>query len=150
MSSDEKKFMTRAIQLAKKAEGKTYPNPLVGALVVKDGKIISEGYHKKAGGPHAEVVALRKAGRKAARADLYVNLEPCAHYGKTPPCVDSIMKSGVRKVYTAMKDPNPLVNGKGLKMLRKNGVEIKIGICRKEARELNKNYISAFRRRKNA
>ena len=133
--------MMRAIWLAKKAEGKTCPNPLVGAVIVKNKKIVGEAYHKKAGTPHAEILALKKAGKNARRADLYVNLEPCAHYGKTPPCVDSIIKSSVKKVYIAMKDPNPLVNGKGLRMLKKNGIEIKMGICRKEAKELNRNYI---------
>jgi len=136
--------MMRAIELAKKAEGKTHPNPLVGALVVKGGKVISEGYHKKAGTPHAEALALKKAGKSARFADLYVNLEPCAHYGKTPPCVDGLIKSGVKKVYVAMKDPNPLVNGKGLSILKKNGINVKVGICRKEAEKLNRNYIKCL------
>lgn len=133
--------MMRAIWLAEKAEGKTYPNPLVGALVVKDGRIVSEGYHKKAGTPHAEITALRKAGKKAKGAELYVSLEPCTHFGRTPPCVNSIIKSGVKKVYIAMKDPNPLVNGKGLNILRKNGIMVKTGVCKKEAEKLNKAYL---------
>ncbi len=137
--------MMRAIELAKKAEGKTYPNPLVGCLVVKDGKVISEGYHKKAGAPHAEVLALRKAGKSARRADLYINLEPCAHYGKTPPCVDSLIKSGVKKVYVAMRDPNPIVNGKGLDILRKNGIVVKTGLCGKEAKKINNVYLDAIK-----
>jgi len=144
MSKEERKFMMRAIWLAKKAKGKTYPNPLVGAVVVRDGKIIGEGYHKKAGEPHAEIVALKKAGKKARRAVLYVTLEPCAHYGKTPPCVDSIIKGGIKKVYAAMRDPNPLVNGKGLRILKENGVKTATGICRREAKELNKKYLSSF------
>ena len=136
-----KKFMLRAIELAKKAEGKTYPNPLVGAVIVKNGKVISEGHHKKAGTHHAEVIALKKAGKNARNADLYVNLEPCAHYGKTPPCVDNIIKSGIKTVYAAMRDPNPLVSGKGLKLLRRNSVKVKTGLCRREAGDLNRDYL---------
>lgn len=136
-----KRFMLRAMELAKKAEGKTFPNPLVGALVVKKGKIVGEGYHRKTGTPHAEVIALKKARKSARNADLYINLEPCAHYGKTPPCVKSILESGVKKVFVAMKDPNPLVNGKGLDALRTNGIMVKTGICQKAAQKLNKVYI---------
>lgn len=137
----DKRFMMRAIELARKAEGKTYPNPLVGAVVVKNGKIVGEGYHKRAGTPHAEVIALKKAKKDARYADLYISLEPCAHQGRTAPCVNSIIESGIKKVYAAMRDPNPLVNGKGLKILQKNDIQIKVGICRKEAEKLNKIYI---------
>lgn len=133
--------MQRAIELAKKAKGKAFPNPLVGAVVVKNGKIIGEGYHKKVGMPHAEIIALRKAGKKARSAHLYINLEPCAHYGRTPPCVNSIKKGGIKKVYVAMKDPNPLVNGKGMAFLRRNGIDVKSGISRREAKELNQSYL---------
>src|SRR4030042_1455886 len=145
MSNDaHKRFMLRAIELARKAEGKTFPNPMVGAVLVKNGKILSEGYHRKAGTPHAEVVALKKIKGQIKGADLYVNLEPCAHYGRTPPCVHSIIKSGIKKVYVAMKDPNKLVNGKGLATLRKNGIKVKTGICRKIAKELNEVYIKSI------
>lgn len=137
--------MMRAIELAKRAKGKTFPNPMVGALVVKGGKIVGEGYHKKAGTYHAEVVALKKARESACGAELYVNLEPCAHYGRTPPCVNSIVRCGVKKVYVAMKDPNPLVNGKGLKLLRHNDIEVKVGICRREAKELNRLYLKSIK-----
>jgi len=137
--------MLRAIELAKKARGKTYPNPMVGAVIVKNGKIISEGYHKKAGTAHAEVIALKKSGKNAAGADLYVNLEPCSHYGKTPPCVDSIIKKSIKRVYMSMKDPNPLVNGKGVTLLRKKGIKVIMGLCRKEAEELNKRHIQIFK-----
>ncbi|UCD55473.1 MAG: bifunctional diaminohydroxyphosphoribosylaminopyrimidine deaminase/5-amino-6-(5-phosphoribosylamino)uracil reductase RibD [Candidatus Omnitrophota bacterium] len=140
-----KQFMLRAIELARKAEGHTFPNPLVGALVVKKGKIVGEGYHKKAGSAHAEITALKKAKKNAQSASLYINLEPCAHYGKTPPCVNTIIKSGIKSIYVAMKDPNPLVNGKGLDKLRKNGIKIKTGICRKEAKRLNKVYVDVYR-----
>lgn len=140
-----KQFMLRAIELARKAKGKTFPNPLVGALVVKKGKIVGEGHHRKAGSAHAEITALKKAKKSARNASLYINLEPCAHYGKTPPCVNSIIKSGIKKVYVAMEDPNPLVNGRGLNLLRKKGIEIKVGLCRREAEKLNKVYIESIR-----
>ena len=136
--------MMRAIKLAKKAKGKTFPNPMVGSIVVKSGKIIAEGYHKKSGLPHAEVVALRKARRKSEGADLYVSLEPCAHYGKTPPCVNAIIKAGIKRVYVAMKDPNPLVNGRGINALKEKGIAVKIGLCSKEAKKLNKDYVESF------
>ena len=141
MPNKDKKFMLKAIKLAKKAKGKTFPNPLVGALVVKGNKVFGEGYHKKAGTPHAEVIALKEAGKHSRGANLYVTLEPCAHYGKTPPCVNRIIKSGVKKVYVAMKDPNPLVCGKGTNKLRKNGIKVKTGICSIGAKKLNKDYI---------
>ena len=130
-------FMKRAIALAKKAKGKTFPNPMVGALVVKNGSILSEGYHKKAGTLHAEIIALRKAGTRARGADLYVSLEPCAHFGRTAPCVDSIVKYGIKRVFAAMKDPNPLVNGKGFRVLRKKGIKVITGLCREEAGRIN-------------
>jgi diaminohydroxyphosphoribosylaminopyrimidine deaminase/5-amino-6-(5-phosphoribosylamino)uracil reductase len=139
-----KKFMLRAIELAKKGAGKTFPNPLVGAVVVKKGKIVSEGYHKRAGTDHAEITALKKAGDNAKNADLYVSLEPCAHYGKTPPCVNSIIKSGIERVYAAMEDPNPLVSGRGLKLLKAKGIEVKVGLCRKDSEKLNKVYIESI------
>jgi len=141
-------FMLRAIGLAKKAKGKTYPNPLVGAVIVDNGKIVGEGYHKKAGTPHAEIIALQMAKHKANNSNLYVSLEPCAHYGKTPPCVDAILRNKIKKVYVAMKDPNPLVNGKGLEILRKNGIVVKTGICRKQAEEINKTYLASIKKNK--
>ena len=137
--------MMRAIRLAEKARGKTFPNPLVGCVLVKNGKVIAEGYHKKAGTPHAEIVALKKAKKNAEGADLYVNLEPCSHYGKTPPCVDSIIKSKIKKVYAAIKDPNPLVSGKGFNALKKEGIEVEWGFCKKEARSLNNEYIKLIK-----
>ena len=141
----DKEFMMRAIKLAKKANGKTYPNPMVGAVLVKNGKVIGEGYHKKSGMPHAEIVALQSAKKNIEGATLYVTLEPCAHHGKTPPCVDSIMSYGIKRVFAAMTDPNPLVNGKGLKFLRKKGIKTKVGVCQSEAKKLNKVYIESFK-----
>lgn len=137
--------MMRAIELAKKGSGKTFPNPVVGAVIVKNKKIIGEGYHKKAGLPHAEIIALKKAGKEAKGAELYVSLEPCAHYGKTPPCVKSIIKYGIKKVFIAMRDPNPLVNGKGIKSLDKKGIKTSIGLASSLAKKINKNYISHLR-----
>ena len=136
--------MLKALTLAKKADGKTFPNPMVGALVVKDGKIVGSGYHKKAGSRHAEVEALKKAGKNTKGADLYVSLEPCTHYGKTPPCIKTIIKNRINKVFVAMKDPNPLVNGKGINTLRKKGIKVQVGICNKKAEKLNKVYLRSL------
>lgn len=148
MARKHKDFMLQAIGLAEKAKGKTFPNPLVGALLVKKGKIIGAGYHKKAGTPHAEIIAIKKAKRRIKGSELYVTLEPCAHYGKTPPCVNSIIKSGIRKVYAAMRDPNPLVRGKGLKLLREGGIRVEVGLCRNRAKELNLSYIKSMGNKK--
>lgn len=133
--------MRLAIELAKKAEGKTSPNPAVGAVIVKNNKVIGKGYHKKAGLSHAEINALREAGQKAKGATLYVTLEPCGHYGRTPPCTDAIIKSGIKKVIIAMKDPNPINNGNGIKRLRGNGIKVEAGVLAKEAEAINKPYI---------
>jgi diaminohydroxyphosphoribosylaminopyrimidine deaminase/5-amino-6-(5-phosphoribosylamino)uracil reductase len=140
MSSDEK-YLRQAIQLALKAEGKTSPNPLVGAVVVKSGKVVGRGYHQRAGQAHAEILALRQAGKKARQATLYLNLEPCCHFGRTPPCVDKIAESGIKKVVISMPDPNPLVSGKGIRFLRKKGVKVKVGVLKKEALNLNAVFI---------
>lgn len=132
--------MKQALRLAKKVKGQTYPNPLVGAVIVKNEKVISSGYHKKAGSHHAEVVALRKAKNKAQGARLYVTLEPCSIFGKTPPCVDEIIESGIREVVIAEKDPNPLNRSRGIKKLRENGIKVTLGVLAKEAHELNKDF----------
>lgn len=135
-------FMQKALELAAKGRGKTSPNPAVGAVIVKGNKIIAEGYHRKAGAPHAEIIALRQAGTKAKGATLYVNLEPCCHTNKrTPPCTKSIIKSGLKRVVIAMKDPNPDVNGKGIKELTDAGIKTEVGIMRKEAKRLNEAFI---------
>lgn len=135
-------YMQEAISLALKAKRKTRPNPLVGAVVVKAGKIIATGYHKKAGGPHAEAEALRKAGKKAVGATLYVSLEPCCHtYKRTPPCVYQIIKCGIRRVVVAMRDPNRMVRGRGVAILRKTGISVSEGLLEKEAISINKVYI---------
>ncbi len=133
-------FMQRALYLAEKALGQTSPNPMVGAVIVKSGKMIAEGFHRKAGTDHAEVVALKHAGRRAGSATLYVTLEPCCHQGHTGPCTDAIIKSGIKRVVYAMKDPNPKVAGKGLAALRRAGIKVDGPICEEEARFLNRTF----------
>ena len=134
--------MQRALDLAVRGKGKTSPNPLVGAVVVKGNRIIAEGYHKKAGTPHAEILALKKAGSKARGATLYINLEPCCHTDKkTPPCTKSIIKAGIKKVVTAMIDPNPKVSGRGIKELKGAGIKTETGIMNAEAKNLNESFI---------
>ena len=141
MKKKHEYYMNLAIKLALKAKGKTSPNPLVGALVVKNGRIIGKGFHAKAGLSHAEVVALDEAGDKAEGATLYVTLEPCCHFGRTPPCVARIIKSGVKKVIIGMIDPNPLNNGKGIEILRQNKIKVEVGILEDKLRLLNRTFI---------
>ena len=136
MTIDEK-YMRLALRLAKKGTGRTSPNPLVGAVVVKGKTIVGRGYHHRAGEPHAEVLALRQAGRKGRGATLYLNLEPCAHFGRTPPCTQAILAASIRRVVAGMKDPNPVVSGRGIRQLRRGGVTVDVGILREECRELN-------------
>ena len=137
----DSKYMQLALNLAKKGVGKTSPNPLVGAVVVKNGKIIGTGYHRKAGEEHAELIALKDVGRKIKSATLYVNLEPCCHFGHTPPCTDEIINSGIEKVVCAMIDPNPKVNGKGIESLKRNKIKVEVGLLENEAKNLNEIYI---------
>mgnify|MGYP001206639224 CR=1 FL=1 len=140
MKKIDEDYMSLALDLAKKGKNPS-PNPMVGCIVIKNGRIIGKGYHKKAGGPHAEVYALREAGADAKGSTLYVNLEPCAHHGKTPPCSEAIIKAGVKRVVSAMVDPNPLVSGKGHAALKASGIETSTGILEEKARELNKFFI---------
>ena len=137
--------MARALQLAEKALGRTSPNPIVGAVIVKNGKIIGEGYHKQAGKEHAEVSAIRKAGKNVHGAEMFVNLEPCCHYGETPPCVDAIFSSGLKKVYVGMIDPNKLVNRQGISILRRKGVVVEVGILKKKCELLNESFTKFIR-----
>jgi diaminohydroxyphosphoribosylaminopyrimidine deaminase/5-amino-6-(5-phosphoribosylamino)uracil reductase len=135
-------FMRRALALAAKANGMTSPNPMVGAVIVKNGKIISEDYHKRAGEPHAEALAIASAGDKVRGATLYVTLEPCCHKDKrTPPCTGHIIKSGIDKVFIAMKDPNPKVSGNGINELKKHGIDVVCGVLEDKAKTLNEAYI---------
>jgi diaminohydroxyphosphoribosylaminopyrimidine deaminase/5-amino-6-(5-phosphoribosylamino)uracil reductase len=142
------RFMRRAFQLAKKGKGMVSPNPLVGAVVVREGKIIGEGYHRRAGAEHAEVVAIRQARHATKGATMYVNLEPCCHYGKTPPCTDSIIKAGISEIYIGTKDTNPIVSGKGIAQLKRHGITVHDGILRNEARQLNEFYFSYMEKRR--
>jgi diaminohydroxyphosphoribosylaminopyrimidine deaminase/5-amino-6-(5-phosphoribosylamino)uracil reductase len=133
-------WMKRALHLAKKGKGRTSPNPLVGAVLVKRGRVVGEGYHAKAGEAHAEIVALQMAGREARGSALYINLEPCTHYGKTPPCAPAVIEAGVKRVVVGMVDPNPMVKGKGISTLRKAGIDVRVGTLEKECRTLNETF----------
>jgi diaminohydroxyphosphoribosylaminopyrimidine deaminase/5-amino-6-(5-phosphoribosylamino)uracil reductase len=135
-------YIKRAIKLAAKAQGMTNPNPLVGAIIVKNDKLISEDFHKKAGGPHAEVLAIEKAGKNVKGSTLYVNLEPCCHTEKrTPPCIKAIINAGIKRVIIGIKDPNPKVSGRGILELQKAGIKVNSGILEDEAQRLNESYI---------
>lgn len=136
----DKKYMRRALALAKRAEGQTYPNPMVGAVVVKDGKVIAEAYHEKSGEPHAEVLAIRDASGPLKGATLYVTLEPCDHQGKTPPCTEAIIESGISKVKIACLDTAKHNSGKGFSRLKRAGISVERGILEQEAREINRQY----------
>lgn len=139
---DDVKFMKRALELALLRKGLTHPNPTVGCVIVKDGEIVGEGYHERAGMPHAEVVALEKAGEKARGSTMYVTLEPCTHFGRTPPCTDAIIRAGLRRVVIATLDPNPLVSGKGVERLKSAGIEVEVGVLEEEARRLNEDFFT--------
>lgn len=133
----DEKYMELALELAKKAAGRTSPNPLVGAVLVKDNKVIGQGYHKKAGDPHAERLALLEAGAQAEGSDFYVTLEPCNHSGRTPPCTEAIIEAKIKNVYVATLDPNPLVAGQGIKRLKETGIKVEVGMKEQEAKKLN-------------
>ncbi|MDD5115497.1 MAG: bifunctional diaminohydroxyphosphoribosylaminopyrimidine deaminase/5-amino-6-(5-phosphoribosylamino)uracil reductase RibD [Candidatus Omnitrophica bacterium] len=138
---DDEYYMGLALKLALKAKGKTSPNPLVGALVVKKGRIIGKGFHARAGLAHAEIIALDQAGTKAKDAVLYVTLEPCTHTGLTPPCVNRVIQSGVKEVVVGMIDPNPLNNGKGILLLKQNNIRVKVGALSGRLRKINESFI---------
>ena len=133
--------MQLAIELARKGEGKVNPNPMVGAVIVRDGIVIGEGYHEKYGEGHAEVNAFKSLKEDPSEATMYVTLEPCSHYGKTPPCVDKIVENNIKRVVIGMIDPNPLVAGKGIDKLKKAGIEVKVGILEDECKKLNEVFI---------
>ncbi len=138
---EEKKFMKRALELSKKGIGYTNPNPLVGAVIVKEGRIIGEGYHKAYGHHHAEINAFLNATEDVKGATMYVTLEPCSHYGKTPPCAKAIVEKGIKKVVIGLKDPNPLVAGNGIKILQEAGIEVEVGILEDEVKKLNEIFL---------
>ncbi|HVN96528.1 MAG TPA: bifunctional diaminohydroxyphosphoribosylaminopyrimidine deaminase/5-amino-6-(5-phosphoribosylamino)uracil reductase RibD [Syntrophorhabdaceae bacterium] len=144
----DEQYMHMALKLARKGLGTTSPNPMVGAVLVKGGKVIGTGYHKKSGGHHAEVAAIHDAKEEAKGATLYVNLEPCVHQGKTPPCTDAVIQAGIKKVVVGMLDPNPQVNGRGVQTLRKAGMEVKVGMLEEEAKRLNEAFIVSMERKR--
>lgn len=137
-------WMQQAIELAKRGLYSTKPNPNVGCVIVKDDQLIGEGFHPKAGQPHAEVFALRQAAEQAQGATAYVTLEPCAHYGRTPPCAEALVKAQVKRVVVACPDPNPLVAGKGVQILKNAGIEVEVGICEDLAEKLNQGFLKAM------
>ena len=145
-SGEDHLYMARALQLARRGLNTTTPNPRVGCVLVNAGAVVGEGWHEKAGEPHAEVHALTRAGERARGATAYVTLEPCAHQGRTPPCTQALRKAGVARVVAAMQDPNPLVAGKGLAQLKEAGIEAGCGLLEADARELNIGFVSRMTR----
>lgn len=146
MASVEPKYMQLAIDLSRKGLGTTSPNPVVGCVIVKDGSIVGTGFHEYAGGPHAEVVALKAAGEKARGADVYVTLEPCSFYGRTPPCAEALIAHGVKRVIVAVRDPHPKVSGRGIEMLKASGIEVVEGLMARQAAFVNRYYLTAITR----
>lgn len=139
MLNNDEYWINKTLELAQKAKGFTSPNPMVGAIILsQDGNLVAEGYHQKAGSPHAEIMALQKAGSQAEGGTLYINLEPCSHYGKTPPCTKAIIENKLKKVVIGTLDPNPKVNGQGLKMLKEAEIEVVSGIMSEECLKLNR------------
>jgi len=137
----DREYMSRALRLARRGCYTTHPNPNVGCLIVNRGEVVGSGWHQRAGEPHAEVLALREAGDRAAGADVYLTLEPCSHHGRTPPCADALVEAGVRRVVLAMQDPNPQVAGQGLERLRAAGILVECGLLEEQARDLNPGFI---------
>jgi len=144
----DERFMFRALELASRGLGRTRPNPVVGAVVVKGGQVVGEGFHRKAGTPHAEIIALQQAGERARGAEIYVSLEPCCHYGLTPPCTESLIKAGVKRVVAATLDPNPLVAGKGLSRLKEAGIEVVVGVLKEDADRLNEAFFKYIQKKR--
>ena len=140
MNSRDEKYLKMTIALAQKGIGRVSPNPLVGTVILKNNKIISKGYHKYCGAPHAEIDAIKNAKQSLRGATLYVNLEPCAHFGRTPPCADQIIKAGIKRVVIAGKDVDVRTAGKGIKLLKKANIKVEVGLLRKQAREINSIY----------
>jgi len=141
-------YMSRCLILARNGAGHVSPNPLVGCVIVKKGKIVAEGYHRKIGGPHAEIEALKKIKFKAKGATLYCNLEPCFHQGRTPPCVHRVIDSGVSRVVIAHQDPHSKVAGKSIRLMRKAGIQVTVGPMKKEAQFLNRFFVTWIKKRR--
>src|SRR6187402_3932765 len=144
-SAFDEAAMRRALELAERGLYSTHPNPRVGAVLARDEEIVGEGWHERAGEPHAEPIAVRAAGDRARGSTAYVTLEPCCHHGRTPPCVDVLLAAGVRRVVFAISDPNPRVNGGGAKLLREAGVKVESGLLEKEAAALNAGFLMRMR-----
>ena len=145
-SDADVKYMSLALELAEKGRGKVEPNPMVGAVVVKNGLVAGKGCHQAFGGPHAEVFALSEGKEDCAGATLYVSMEPCAHYGKTAPCVDAIIKAGIKEVVIAIIDPNPITSGKGMRKLREAGIGVKLGVMESQAAKLNAPFLKLMQK----
>lgn len=138
--------MAAALRLAERGRYSSFPNPRVGCVIVKDGVVLGQGWHERAGEPHAEIHALREAGERARGAEMFVSLEPCSHQGRTGPCADAVVAAGVRKVWAAMRDPNPKVSGQGIERLRAAGIEVEVGLLETAARSLNRGFVSRMER----
>ena len=145
-TATDHRLMARALRLAERGAWTTRPNPMVGCVIAQGGEVVGEGFHQRAGGPHAEVFALRAAGERARGATAYVTLEPCAHYGRTPPCALALVEAGVARVVAAMGDPFPGVDGGGFALLRQAGIEVAVGLMEERARELNRGFLSRIER----
>ncbi|ARC53530.1 bifunctional diaminohydroxyphosphoribosylaminopyrimidine deaminase/5-amino-6-(5-phosphoribosylamino)uracil reductase RibD [Candidatus Riesia pediculischaeffi] len=145
MNDQDEQFMRRAISLAKRGQFTTSPNPNVGCVIVKDNKIVGESYHSKTGELHAEILAMKKSGEMIKGSTVYVTLEPCNHYGCTPPCVDELINAGISKIFVAMTDPNPQVSGKSLKKLRESGIQVVYGLLKKESEKINLGFIKRMK-----
>ena len=141
-SGKDEHNMWQALRLAYLGKGTTAPNPMVGAVIIKNKKVVGTGYHRRCGGDHAEIIALKKAGDLARGATLYINLEPCHHVGHTPPCVDQVIQAGIKEVFIAMKDPNPLTNGKSIRRMRKAGIAVHVGLLQKQALKFNEIFVT--------
>ncbi len=142
---EEKRWMQRALELAARGRGRTSPNPMVGAVLVRDGRVVGEGWHHQAGQPHAEVLALQRAGRRARGAVMFMNLEPCSHFGRTPPCADALIEAGIERAVVAMRDPDPRVSGRGINRLRRAGITVEVGLLREAAAGLNEIFLHRVR-----
>jgi diaminohydroxyphosphoribosylaminopyrimidine deaminase / 5-amino-6-(5-phosphoribosylamino)uracil reductase len=140
MNEDDMRYMKRALALARRGAGRVSPNPLVGAVLVNDGRVVGEGFHIFEKVKHAEVFALEQAGEQARGATLYCSLEPCCHHGRTSPCTDALIEAGIGRAVIAVTDPNPRVNGQGIRQLRDAGIVVEVGLCEDEARRLNEDF----------
>jgi diaminohydroxyphosphoribosylaminopyrimidine deaminase/5-amino-6-(5-phosphoribosylamino)uracil reductase len=146
-SSEDIEYLEMAYGLAEKARGRTSPNPCVGSVIVKDGRVVGTGYHREAGQPHAEIIALAEAGARTRGATIYITLEPCVHWGRTPPCAASLARAGLRRAVVSDVDPNPLVDSRGIRALRKAGIEVSLGLLREKNLRLNESYLKYISRK---